>query len=813
MGTAVHNRRFTSPLVAAAIVVAGISLPSAASGQQAQAPATLTMSAASGAPRLTLDAISRDNAKWIGTPPGNVRWSADGRSLSFTWNPEGADVAELYTMPAAGGTPTKVPYEQHRFIVPDTARLNRAGTQRTYEAFGDIFVVTLGDASVRQITATDASERNPHFSFDGKAVTFERDNNLYSFDFATGLLRQLTNFRTGRDPDEDPKGTDQQEYLEKQQLSLFEYLQKTERLDKERKAREKAERGGIDPHYLKDGQRVSDLQLSPDGRFVTFILADRGPAEKAKVAEMPKYVTKSGFAEMQRLNTGFDVGRVKAGEPVMKYSLGVLTAASGAIAWIDHGQKNRAVSMNAPVWSDDGKRAVAWAGAVDHKDAWLLLLDLERTASSVVVHEHDDAWVRGFRTGRLAQGDDPAFGFMPDNQSVYFLSERDGFHHLYTVGLSGGTPKALTSGRFELADLRLSKDKTTWYFISTEVHPGEHQLYSMPVAGGPRTRLTPETGWYDYTLSPDEKTVALVYSHPTEPGDLFVMPNQPMASARRLTTSSTEEFRRYAWQPGEIVTFDDGEGHTVYAEVWKPAKPHPARPAIIQVHGAGWAQGVAKRWGNAFPFMQYLAQEGYVVMNLDYRGSRGYGRDFRTGIYRHMGETEIKSAVAAVEVLVKQYKVDRQRIGIYGASYGGFFTLMAQFKYPGVFAAGAAHAPVTDWAHYNHTYTTRILNNPFDDTQAYERSSPIYFAAGLKDHLLITHGVQDDNVHFQDSVRLAQRLMELRKDNWDFIPYPIEPHGFQQDYSRLDEMRRRAKLFDRVLKGPRPDPERQTTQQ
>jgi dipeptidyl aminopeptidase/acylaminoacyl peptidase len=177
------------------------------------------------------------------------------------------------------------------------------------------------------------------------------------------------------------------------------------------------------------------------------------------------------------------------------------------------------------------------------------------------------------------------------------------------------------------------------------------------------------------------------------------MPNESIAASRRLTTSSTEEFRRYAWQAGEIVTFDDGEGHTIYAEVWKPTKPHPTRPAIIQVHGAGWAQGVAKGWGNAFLFMQYLAQEGYVVMNLDYRGSRGYGRDFRIDIYRHMGETEIKSAIAAFDVLVKQYKVDRQRIGIYGASYGGFFTLMALFKYPGVFAAGAAHAPVTDWAH------------------------------------------------------------------------------------------------------------------
>jgi len=435
-----------------------------------------------------------------------------------------------------------------------------------------------------------------------------------------------------------------------------------------------------------------------------------------------------------------------------------------------------------------------------------VLLDLANASARTIVHEHDDAWVRGFRTGRFAPSDDVAYGWMPDNARVYFLSERDGFQHLYGADLPGGQPQQLTSGAFELAGLRMSKDKRTWYFTSSEVHPGEHQLYSMPLEGGARTRITTKSGWHDYALSPDEETIALTFSAPTEPAELFVMPNRAGADARRLTTSTKDEFRRYAWRASEIVTFDDGDGHTIYAEVWKPLSPHPLRPGIIQVHGAGWSQGVARRWGNGHAFLQYFAQQGYTVLNLDYRGSRGYGRDFRTGIYRHMGETEIKSALAAADYLVKQQGVDRQRIGIFGASYGGFFTLMALFKHPGVFAAGAAHAPVTDWAHYNHSYTTRILNAPYGDHEAYLRSSPIYLAEGLKDHLLITHGIQDDNVHFQDSVRLAQRLMELRKDNWDFMLYPIEPHGFQEEYSRLDEMRRRVKLFERVLKGPRPTP-------
>jgi dipeptidyl aminopeptidase/acylaminoacyl peptidase len=770
--------------------------------------------AARGAEPLTLEGIARDPAKWIGVSPTQVRWSEDGRSLYFQWNPEAADLTELYVVPREGGAARLVPPDERRLIPTASGERNKAETFKVYEAYGDIFLYTLPSGPVKRITETEAAERNPRFTFDQTGITFERDQNLFLWTLETGELRQLTNFKVGKDPEEKPKQTRLQEYLEKQQLELFEYVKKEDRLERERKEREKVERGvRVAPHYLSETQKVSDLELSPDGRWVSFILAERAEAEKGKVAEMPKYVTKSGFVEMQKLVDGFDrdLGRVKAGEPVVSYRLGAVGLADGKLTFVGHGQGDRAVNFNAPVWSDDGKQAIAWAGSLDHKDAWLLLVDLPSGSSRVLASEHDDAWVRGFRTGRLAAGDGPTYGWMPDGASVYFLSERDGFFHLYLADLQGGPLRQLTEGDFELAGLRMSKDKKTWYFTSTEVHPGEHQLYSMPLAGGPRVRITPRPGWYDYELSPDERWLGLLFSAPTEPAELFVMENRPGAEPKRLTSSTKGEFSRYAWRESEIVTFDDGEGHTLYADLWKPARAHPLRPAVIQVHGGGWSQGVYRRWSNNFPFLHYLLQEGYTVLNLDYRGSRGYGRDFRTAIYRHMGETEIRSALAAVDYLVSCCQVDRQRIGIFGGSYGGFFTLMALFKHPGVFAAGAAHAPVTDWAHYNHGYTTRILNGPYDDDSAYRRSSPIYLAEGLQDHLLITHGVQDDNVHFQDSVRLGQRLLELKKDNWELMPYPVEPHGLQQEYSRLDSMRRRMKLFDRVLKGPRPPGRRAVT--
>ena len=165
-----------------------------------------------------------------------------------------------------------------------------------------------------------------------------------------------------------------------------------------------------------------------------------------------------------------------------------------------------------------------------------------------------------------------------------------------------------------------------------------------------------------------------------------------------------------------------------------------------------------------------------------------------------MGGHDLNDVVDGAAYLVKSHKVNAGRIGVYGGSYGGFITLMALFTSPDTFAAGAALRPVTDWAHYNHGYTANILNEPQTDADAYRKSSPIYFAEGLKAPLLIAHGMVDVNVHFQDSVRLVQRLIELRKENWEIAPYPVEDHGFVEATSWADEYKRILKLFETNLK-------------
>jgi dipeptidyl aminopeptidase/acylaminoacyl peptidase len=189
------------------------------------------------------------------------------------------------------------------------------------------------------------------------------------------------------------------------------------------------------------------------------------------------------------------------------------------------------------------------------------------------------------------------------------------------------------------------------------------------------------------------------------------------------------------------------------------------------------------------------------VLDIDYRGSKGYGRDWRTAIYRHMGGTDLDDQLDAAKWLVSAQGVDAKRIGIYGGSYGGFITLMAMFTQPDVFAAGAALRPVSDWANYNQQYTGNILNQPQSDDEAYRQSSPIYFANGLKGRLLIAHGMVDTNVHFVDTVRLVQKLIELRKDNWELAVYPVEDHGFREPSSWADEYKRIFHLFETTLKA------------
>ncbi len=759
---------------------------------------------------LTVDSITR-GPDLLGAAPTGLRWSGDSSRLYFEWTKPGEDEPSTYVVGRDGGEPRKLTDEERKLAPPPNGRWDRAHRRVLFADDGDIVIVDSVAGTRRQITRTTERESNPQWARDETHVTFVREGNLYIVPIEAGgnaLVTQLTDVSTKKP---EPRLTDSQKYLKEEESKLIEYTR--EQIEKKKKAEAKEEADALPRLELAEGQSAVDLQLSPDGAHVFVLVNER--ARGAKATSVPSYVTESAYVEEIP-------GRTNVGDAQNTRKLAILNLETKKSVWADGGFAGdappragdqaekpgpRAINWGMPEVSADGKYAVGYARAFDNKDRWLALIDPETGKSSVLDRLHDDAWIREVRGGFGGFGN--VARFLPDNRHIWFVSEKDGWAHLYTEDVSAASPQAvqLTSGRWEVTSADLTPDRQHFLFVSTEVHPGERHVYTMALDGGPRTRLTTLTGAHDPEMAPDGSMYGDVYSYSNKPPELYLVAAQPGASMRQITTTPTAEWRSFKWADPEVVIFKARDGAEVYARLYTPemlgAKRDRTRPGVVFVHGAGYAQNAHKYWASyyrEYMFDNLLISRGYVVLDVDYRASSGYGRDWRTAIYRHMGGKDLDDIVDGAKYLVTAQKVDPKRVGVYGGSYGGFITLMAMFTAPDTFAAGAALRPVTDWAHYNHGYTANILNEPQDDPRAYEQSSPIYFADGLKGALLICHGMVDTNVHFQDSVRLVQRLIELHKKNWELAVFPVENHGFVRASSWADEYTRILKLFEENLR-------------
>ncbi|MGF7041014.1 prolyl oligopeptidase family serine peptidase [Mucilaginibacter lappiensis] len=765
---------------------------------------------------LTIEKIMRD-PKWIGVSPIDIRWSDDSKKIYFKWNPAKTETDELYAVTPTNITPQKVSIAEQRNLTSASGIWNKNYTQKVFEKNGDLFLENIKTSKIIQLTNTEQEENAPVFSGDESEVIFKQDNNLFALKLNGGQLRQLTNFvRSSKNKKGPETLNDQQLWLKKQQLELFDVIKKEAKEEKQ----DSAKNAALEPQQIKEivigENRINSVRISPDSKYVTYRLIKA--ADGVKNAIVPNYVTASGFTEdiPNRSKVGrpsstsetfiFDTRRQSVYPVITKDIPGIkdlpdyIKDYPKELAERKQLNADRKVNIEGPFWSADGKNAVVVVNAQDNKDRWIMRLDPVTGKLTLLDRQRDEAWIGG-----PGIEDSPAgnIGFTDDTH-FYFQSEASGYSHIYLVDVVNGTKKQLTSGKWEVQTLRLSTDKKTFYFTANMEHPGVTDFYSIPVSGGKPGKITSMKGGNDVTLSPDEKWLAIRYSYSNKPWELYLQPNKPGAKAVQITNSITPEFQSYPWRDPEIVTFKNRYGNDVYAHQYLPKHPDPAKPAVIFVHGAGYLQNVTYSWSyyfREFMFNNMLADNGYTVLDIDYTASAGYGRDWRTGIYRHMGGKDLTDQVDGVKYLVEKFGINPNHVGLYGGSYGGFITLMAMFTEPDVFAAGGAIRSVTDWAHYNHEYTANILNEPFTDENAYRKSSPIYFANGLKGNLLMLHGMVDQNVNYQDIIRLTQKLIELHKENWELASYPVEDHAFEQPSSWTDEYKRIFKLFEQTLKN------------
>jgi len=763
---------------------------------------------------LTIPQIMQGD-RFVGFLPSRISWSADSETIYFSWNPEMDTISSLYKTDLNGSDPVPVSVAEQKEIRGGNGDFSSDRTFKVYADNGDLFLLNRTTGEETQLTNTTTGESSPFFAKDDQVIVYRSGNDLFSWDRESGAIEQLTNVQSDG-PRRSRSDPEYQQWLQEQQMDLFEVLRWREAQSEARSAqREPLQPERPSPVYLQ-GQRLWGMAASDDLRYVTMMMAKSADAKNTRV---PNFVTESGYIEDLR-------SRVKVGSPQSTYEMSIFDRKrdttykidpaqlpgiydkpayleeyhTGSEDYVDTFKQAREVTFASPMFNGEGK-AILILRSQDNKDRWITLLDPETGDLTTLDHQRDDAWIAGPGIGwSFASG---TAGWLPDERTIYFQSEATGYSHLYTMDTETGTKTQLTSGDFEVHSAELSKDGSTFYITASAEGPHEHHFYHLPASGGALTRITTMPGNHQVDISPDEEYLAIRYSYSNKPWELFVMANEAGAEAIQVTESTTEDFESYEWREPEIIRFTARDGAEVPARLYRPENPQPDGPAVIFVHGAGYLQNVHRWWSSyyrEYMFHNLLVDNGYTVLDIDYRASAGYGRDWRTGIYRYMGGKDLDDQVDGAKYLAQAYDIDPNRVGIYGGSYGGFITLMALFTEPGTFAAGAALRSVTDWAHYNHGYTSNILNTPVMDSISYARSSPINFADGLEDQLLILHGMIDTNVQFQDVVRLAQRLIELEKDNWEFAVFPVERHGFIEPSSWSDEYKRIFKLFQETLK-------------
>ncbi|WP_251359183.1 prolyl oligopeptidase family serine peptidase [Kangiella sp. TOML190] len=801
--------------VAASVLALGLFHPSAQASEQATT--------------LTLEQVMAD-PDWIGNAPTNPYFSDDGQAIYYSQKIQGSPESQVWKLDLNTTQSSKVADKDSVTLDSGRGVINPAGTLKTFSSMGDIWVKYLSSGDLRQLTRTNDREVRPQFVGNNK-VAYRVGHDFYAIDLNTGLIQQIADLELKKDPDEKKA----EGYLETQQSRYFDYIQKQQKHAEIRKQSREDLLQAIEVDapkswYLGDKVDLHTLSLSPNGRY---LLVGTYPKRKAKdkADNMPHFVTADGYVENEKVRAL--VGTVKP----RNETLYLLDLSSGKKQTLSYDKLpmikddplaeikkktakrnkteykprkgNRGLAVfdwipnNGVSWADDSSKVAVMLYSDDNKDRWIAAIEPQNGTLKSWDHLRDEAWVNDW--------DFNDFGWLSDNQTLYFTSEKTGYSHLYLT--QGKKAKALTKGAFIVNRVQESNDQKYLYYRANKKHPGVYEVYRVDLANNTSEAVTDLGGMNDYRLSNDGKKVVISHSTATRPVELFykdLTADLASTKAQPLTNTISSQFSSIDWVQPEFIEVPSREAdQPIYARLYKPqgfdANRAEKYPAVIFIHGAGYLQNAHQGWSGyfrEFMFHTFLTRQGYVVLDMDFRASKGYGRDWRTAIYRQMGTPEVVDLMDGADWLANQANVERSKVGIYGGSYGGFLTFMALFTEPEAFAAGASLRPVTDWAHYNHGYTSNILNTPYIDPEAYEKSSPIEFAEGLNKPLLIAHGMVDDNVFFKDTVRLVQRLIELEKTQYfETAIYPIEPHGFTEPSSWLDEYKRIYYLFEEHLKG------------
>jgi len=741
---------------------------------------------------------------FIGYQPTRIYWAPDNKTVYFRWRHNNEMVAPYYETNVSTKVASKIENKDLPCKVSDGFVSDATNENIYFKKGGSLYK---WGAKQSKLILQKSTQFNIVKVLSENKIILNENNDLFVYQPDNGSYLQLVDFIDGP---KKVKSKDQSN-LQNQQDKLFEIVRKNKAKNKAREEfRDEVKSPSIPKVYLNN-KTLGWVKITPDLKHIIFRV-DEYP--KNESTHIENHITANGYTKSTN-------ARPKVGAKNPKHELFIMNLETEQIVLINSetlpnvfdkpkflndtlkAEKSRELVYTNAWISDEYNNCLVEIKAYDNKTRWLATVDFNSGDLKVENQQQDDAWIGGpgISSWNRASGN---VGWLNDSKTFFYQDEKSGYSHLYTYNTQTNQTIQLTEGNYEIHEANLSKDGSKFYISANKIHPGNREFYHLDIKTKKWTSILISDGNYEITVSPDEKNLAVRYSFKNKPWELYLGKNSSDSKLTQLTNSQSKTFKNYNWRTPEVITFQTEDNQTVYARIYRPKAEVKNGAAVQFVHGAGYLQNAHNWWSGyyrEYMFNNMLCDLGYTVIDIDYRASKGYGRDFRTSIYQHMGGSDLEDQLLGRKYLIEKENIDSEKIGIYGGSYGGFISIMALLTKPNDFKCGAAVRSVTDWAHYNHEYTSNILNTPELDSAAYERSSPIYFAEGLKNKLLILHGMVDDNVQFQDVVRLNQRFIELGKTNFQMALYPIEPHGFKEMSSWVDEYKRILNLFNEELLG------------
>jgi dipeptidyl-peptidase-4 len=698
---------------------------------------------------VTLEALN----EWRSTAPRDVPsdpiWAPDGKTFLFRQGKKlrlyeiaarkSRDVADLDAIDAAAVSPPAPERYQweNRRVDEEPFQWAPSGREVLYATDGDLFLVDVHTGKWRQITRTPVAESDAKFSPDGSHIAFRREWDLYTVDVVSGAETRLTSGGSSM-----------------------------------------LRNGGLDWVYPEELDLGTAYWWSPDSKSIAYLQFD--------VSKEPLYP----HIDVRGARPVYEPQRYpQAGENNPGVRFGVILANGGATRWLDVGDTVSAYLIARAGWVPDSRSVYVVRTNRVQNEVDFLLYDTASRKSSVVYHEFDPFWIN-------IDGD-PIF-LQNGNQFVW-TSERDGFRHLYLYSTDGTQPKQLTRGEYQVTDIAgVDESAGRVYYRSSEASPLERQLYSVQLDGSGKKRITTGAGTHRISMGPGSEYFLDIYSNLSLPPEATIRTADGKAIAV-YRPADRRVLETFDVRPTEIVKFKGPDGTQLYASLIKPAGFDPSRKyrVLVNVYGGPHAQAVRNAWPG-FGIDQVYAHKGYVVWEMDNRGSSGRGHAFETPVFHNLGAVELEDQRAGIMHLVSMGFADPARIGVNGWSYGGFMTLKLLLNAPDLVHAGFAGAPVTNWLNYDTIYTERYMGLPKENAEGYARTSLPPHAGDLKGNLMIAHNIEDDNVLFQNTVQMIAAL-EAAGKRFELALYPQKTHGVTgQDARQLESTM--LDFFERALK-------------